>query len=285
MIRESIYFSFNDRVSTEFPIANVSLGEGLYEESMASGKSINESYPRNAFKPYLFGTQKEVKQFDFSFAFLEQYNDQMIDEVIRWLNVDDYAPLFFEANIDRVFYAMPISDINHIHNGLKEGYLTLTVRCDSAYSYSHEIITPWYDLTSEQDIIISEDFKEIDINGIEVEGSANKIRTSDMPTEQIELKNYGHYSLHPEIWMEKTHAGDIVIKNLMNNNQEFRFTNIPVGENLYIDCMNEIIETDKENTYRVDNFNDNYLEIVYGKNLLQVSQNVRIKFKYQYIFS
>lgn len=255
MIRESVYFLFDNRKSSDFAIVNVNVGSGLYEESISSSKTIHETYPRDSFKPFLFGVQKQPKQFTLSFAFLETWNDQLIDEVTRWLSVDDYKPLAFESNLDRVFYAMPVEDINLIHNGLKQGYLTLTVRCDSAYSYSHEITTPWYEL--------------------------NANSNSDL----VELDNHGHYPYFPYMWIEKIADGDIIIHNLSNKNSEFKLTNVAIGEKLFIDNMNEIIETDKEGIFNYDNFNDNYLEIVYGKNILKASKNIRIKFRYQNIFS
>lgn len=255
MIRESLYFSFNNRKSTDFPIANVSIDTGLFEESVVSSKTINEIYPRYAFKPYYFGIQKEPKQIPLSFSFLEPWNDKMIDEVIRWLNVDEYCELFFEANIDRVFYAMPISDINLIHNGLKQGYLTLTMRCDSAYSYGHYQVTPLYDLSN------------------------------NTKSRVIELLNYGHYHFYPNIEIHKIGDGDIKINNMSNGNKEFKLSNLQDGEVLQIDCMNEIIQSSLNEKNRYDDFNDEYLEIVYGKNLLNITGKCKIKFLYQYIFS
>ena len=43
MIRESLYFSFDGVKSINYPIVNVNVGDGLYEEAIASSKSINES--------------------------------------------------------------------------------------------------------------------------------------------------------------------------------------------------------------------------------------------------
>lgn len=254
MIRESLYFSFDGIKSTEFPIANIKVDEGMYSESAASSKTINESYPRGSFRPYLFGVQKQPKEFDLAFAFLEPWDDQLIDEVIRWLNVDDYRKLFFEADIDRVFYAMPVTDINVMHNGLKQGYLTLTVRCDSAYSYSHEKFTTIYNMST------------------------------DDKNHEIEIVNLGHYDMYPDIEILKVGDGNLSIFNKTNGNQKFSFTELEDGERLYVDCKNEIIETSLD-VFRYDNFNDEYLTLLYGKNLLVVEGNCYIRFRYEYIFS
>jgi phage-related protein len=248
MIRESLYFSFAGRKSTEFPIVNVNVGTGLYEESLTSTKSIIETSTANNNTPYFQRVKREPKSFPLRFAFLEPWNDDMIDEIIRWLDVDYFEPLYFSENLDRIYYAMFIDDIQQIHNGLKQGYINLNVRCNSSYSYSTNKSTNW----------LQENFIEID--------------------------NLGHTSTLPKIWIEKIEGGDITISNISNNNQEFSFKDLQDKEIIYIDCENEIIQTNIENEWRYDNFNDNYLELVYGKNLLKVEGNAKLKFEYRYKF-
>ncbi len=255
MIRESEHFFFNGRKSTDFGIINVSIGTGAYEELIASGKTISETYPRYAFKPYFHGVQKEPKEFELTFYFTETWNDRLIDEVLMWLNTDEYHKLYFSADIDRVFYAMQTNGISLIHNGLKDGYVTLTMRCDSAYSYGHRITTPVYNMVKK-------------------------------PNQIIELKNYGHYKVNPDIWIKKISQGDITISNLSNKNISTIFTDIEMDEVLSVNGQTEIIKsTNKEKEHRYDDFNDIYLELVYGINRLKISNNVEIKFNYQYIFS
>lgn len=251
MIRESLYFSFAGRKSTEFPIVNVSLGSGLYEESLTSNKSIVETKVPGNDIPYFIRTEREPKQFPLRFAFLEPWNDEMIDEIIRWLDVDFYEPMFFDQNIDRVVYAMPINTIDQIHNGLKQGYVNLTMRCDGAYSYSHDISTPYYE-------VIGKD--------------------------TIEINNLGHISTFPEIWIEKDGDGDFTIENYSNEGSLFKFENLRDGEQIYIDCLNEQIESNLPKTFRYDDFNDNYLELVYGLNNLKITGSSKVLFKYRYIY-
>lgn len=260
MIRESEYFYFAGRKSTDFGIINVNVSDGLYEEDLISNRTINEVTIPGRKKPYFIDITEEPKILQLRFAFLEKWNDKLIDEVVRWLNVDTYQPLYFEGNIDRVFYAMPVNNVAYIHNGLKEGYLNLTMRCNSSNSFSHEIITPIY-------------------NTLEL----SERQENDFPI--VNIVNRGHYSIYPEIWIEKISDGDIVIFNKTNGNQKFEFKNIEVGEKLFIDCENEIINTNKENIYRYDDFNDEYLELIYGENILSLSNNMKIKFRYRYIYA
>ncbi|WP_080845542.1 phage tail domain-containing protein [Cytobacillus gottheilii] len=252
MIKESLYFSFANRKSTDFGIYNVSITGGLFDESITAAKSVNERIVRGNPIPYFIDTTEEAVPFQLHFSFLETWNDNQIDEVIRWLNVGYYEPLSFSENIDRVFYAMPIDSIQLIHNGLKQGYLTLNMKCDSPRSYSRDKVTPLY----------------------EVRGS-----------KKVEIKNLGHYSLFPEIWINKIGDGDIEIINYSNGGRSTKFTNLKDNENLYMDCINERIETNIPDVFRHDDFNDEVLELPYGRNRLLVKGNANIKFGYRFIFT
>lgn len=53
-------------------------------------------------------------------------------------------------------------------------------------------------------------------------------------------------------------------------------------ETIYIDNENEYIETDLEDTYRYNEFNDNFLKLVRGKNILKISGKCKIKFRYYF---
>lgn len=250
MIRESLYFSYAGRKSTDFGIINISITDGLYDEQIVSNKTINEFSVRGNPKPYLVDVSTMPKQFQLRFYFEEKWNDDLIDEIIRWLNVDYYEPLFFSEDIDKIFYAMPIEGINLIHNGLKQGYLTLTMRCDSPYCYSPVFTKGWFKNQS-----------------------------------QISIYNLGHYSIYPELWIQKVGDGDLIINNLSNENREFKLVNLMDKEVVYFDCENEIIETSLSNTSRYDDFNDNFLCLPYGNNVLNISGEANLKFRFRYIYS
>ncbi|RNB52673.1 hypothetical protein EDM57_21030 [Brevibacillus gelatini] len=94
--------------------------------------------------------------------------------------------------------------------------------------------------------------------------------------------NYGDVPCKPEIWIEKIGNGDLSIINKSNNNQEFKFVDILDKELLYIDCEREHIETDINMKYRYDNFNNEYLELVTGNNLLEFVGHFKVMFRYQF---
>lgn len=97
----------------------------------------------------------------------------------------------------------------------------------------------------------------------------------------IEFVNKGDVKIRPEIWITKIGNGDISIINTSNNNKEFKFTDLVDGETVYINGDREYIESDLALTYRYDNFNDEYLELVFGSNILRVIGSAKIQFRYQ----
>ncbi|MGG1444809.1 hypothetical protein ABE354_22675 [Brevibacillus laterosporus] len=94
--------------------------------------------------------------------------------------------------------------------------------------------------------------------------------------------NNGDIPCKPEIWIEKIGDGDFSIINKSNKNLEFSFKDIKDKENLYIDCEREYIETDIYNVYRYDNFNNQYLELVRGRNILEFKGSFKVRFRYEF---
>lgn len=253
MIKESLYFSFAGRKSSEFGITSVSIQSGLFEEPFMGSRSIRESTVRGNPRPYLTEVETSPKTLTLSFFFEENYNDELLNEVTRWLNVSYYEPLFFSENLNKIFYAMPVDNISLIHNGLKQGYLDLSMRCDSPFSYSPEIVTSWKDCSKgELDII---------------------------------LENKGTELLKPIIQIKKITDGDLIIQNVSNGGIEFKFNNLNAGEELVVDCEYEEIDVNLTNTWRYDNFNGNYLSLPFGKNRLKVFGTCYLRFIYRHTYS
>ncbi|MFB0831567.1 hypothetical protein ACEU2D_18430 [Brevibacillus laterosporus] len=94
--------------------------------------------------------------------------------------------------------------------------------------------------------------------------------------------NNGDIRCKPEIWIEKIGDGDFSIINKSNGNLEFSFKDIKDREKLYIDCEREYIETDIHNVYRYDNFNNQYLELIRGRNILEFKGSFKVRFRYEF---
>ncbi len=252
MIRESEYFEFAGRRSTEFGIRNVAISDGLYQESFMANREINEVQIRGRKKRYFFDITEDPLSFQVAFYFDYGWNDELINKVSKWLKQDYYQPLSFNNNWDKVYRVMFVDSSDLIHNGLKNGYITLNVRCDSPYVYSKEKVTKWYDCTYS-------------------------------PT-TFEIMNLGHEDIYPFIYIEKIGDGDISISNLSRANSTMQLTSLEDGEKLLINGENQIIETNIPNTFRYDNSNDFYLPFYVGNNLIEVNGSCKLKFRYTYKF-
>jgi hypothetical protein len=97
----------------------------------------------------------------------------------------------------------------------------------------------------------------------------------------IEFVNDGDIDLYPEVYITKNGQGDVTITNLSNNNDKFEFKDLINGETVYVNNETQHIETDLAMVYRYANFNDNYMKLPRGANVLQVQGNCKLRFKYQ----
>lgn len=253
MIKESLYFTFDNIPSSNFNILNVSVQSGLFEESFIANRNLIETTVRGKTKPYLSEVRRDPISFQLTFYFEEYWNDQLIDDICDWLDVDYYRPLAFESNLDRVFYAIPTESLSMVHNGLKQGYVTLTMRCDSPYCYSREIE------------------KRFDF------------RLDDNLVNNFTLQNLGRLPMQPIVEIVKVGAGKVHITNLSKANSEFIMLDIADGETITIDCEKRYIESSM-GLNKYDNFNQNYLSIPYGINHFQITGACALTFKYYYTY-
>lgn len=113
----------------------------MQEEIFFPSREIVEEKVKGKDRPYFMRIETEPLQFSVSFAFEETWNDAKIREITRWLTQHDYYQELFFTNEDglgseRIFYATVVDEATLVHNCIKQGYINLTFRCDSPYSYS-----------------------------------------------------------------------------------------------------------------------------------------------------
>ncbi|MNX70414.1 Phage tail protein [compost metagenome] len=220
---------------------------GLFDEAFAPTRSINETKVKGRYNPYFQGLEYEPITLKLTFAFEDSWDDKRIREVKRWLIQDYYKPLWFNESPDEIYYCIMVDEARHLHNGLKQGYITITMRCDGPFTYSP--------------INLSKNFKVID-------------------SQVTEIENLGDVICKPEIFIKKVGNGDISIINQTNGDKVFEFKNLLDGETVYVDCENEYIETNLMNTYRYNNFNNQYISMVVGRNTLTLQGSAEIQFRY-----
>jgi phage-related protein len=154
-MKEGIDFYYDGIRSRDMGLFNVKLATDMYNEPFISDREIQEIVIRGNDKPYFQGVKRSPLVFKLEFAFDGSYDEKRIREVARWLNQDYYKPFYTTDNTERIFYCLPQSSSELIHNGLKRGYITLEMRCDSPFSYSPQYMSRTYDW-DEAPIILSE---------------------------------------------------------------------------------------------------------------------------------
>lgn len=133
-MKESTQFVFNGVSSEDMGVKLISL-DGLMTESFLPNRNIVENYFNGNDKPYFERIEKEPIEFDLTIMIEDWKSKDNLRQIARWLNIDYYKPLKFESDMDKTYQAIVIGESAINHNGLKEGYLTLTMRTDSPYAY------------------------------------------------------------------------------------------------------------------------------------------------------
>jgi phage-related protein len=253
-MKESIHFYYDGKFSKDMGVIQASVDSGLFEEQFLSNKSIRETRVKGNSKPYFQGIERDPLEFPLSMVFEHGFDDNKIRETTRWINQDYYKPFYSEENPSRILYAQYVGDPRIIHNGIKEGYVTLQMRCNDAFSYSPAYISPEYDFTINT------------VSGTE-----------------LTFVNYGDTIVKPIMEITKVGIGDVSIINHSNGGEIFEIKNLNDGEIVQIDNEREHVESDIPGVYRYDDItNDNYLTMVYGTNRLTVYGKCKIQFKCQF---
>ena len=248
---ENLDFYYNDISSQSMGLVNVRIEAGLFEESFLPSRNIEEVSIRGNDKPYFQSVKLSPLEFDLTFAFVDDYTDDKLREVARWLNQGYYKPFYFAERPDRIFYCMPNGDSKISHNGNGQGYITLKMKCDSPFGYTPQFTTATYTSTS----------------------------TTNWTT--FTFNNIGDVECYPEIYITKKGTGDVEVLN-ETTNTDFLLTSLADKENIYVDCNREIIKTDIPLTYRYDKFNDNYLFFNVGTNSIKLKGTFDIYFVYYF---
>lgn len=253
-IKDKLYFNLDGKSSKDFNLINVVLDSSMYEETLVGNRDIVETTVRGNRKPLFSGINESPIEFDLNLAFEKKYTDSNIDEIIRWLFIDYYRPLYFEGKENKIYMVMPVGDSTITHNGLNEGYITIRMRCDSPNVYSPLVTTP---------------LKTID--------------TSDGTT-TISINNDGHFIIYPEISFKKIGAGKVVIESLDDDNSIFEINGLTDQEDIYINSEKEIIETDIIGVYRYGNIVGDFPRLLMGTNRLKVTGRCAIQVRYKLIY-
>lgn len=249
-IKESLYFNYNGISCRDYNLMSVNVnGSGMFEEVFHTSRNINETKIKGNDTPLFNGIDEDSLQFELTIAFTKEYTDTDIDNIIVWLFQDNYKPLYFEDKPNKIYYCMPSGEARISHTGLKQGYLTIAMKCKSSKIYSPQQLTPLYDLS-------------VNSSGY-----------------TFSINNTGHTDIYPEISITK--IGDGVL-TFTKDGEIFEIRNLTNLEQIYINCEKEIIETDAVGISRYDDVIGDYFDMMLkrGSNSIKVDGTCKVQFRY-----
>lgn len=249
-IREKIRFNYDGIWSDTRNLKSVTLDNSMYTDILVASREIKETESRGNGKPLFQGVTTSPLEFEMTIAFEDRFTDSDIEDIIEWLFPDYYKPLYFESKEDRIFMAMPVSDSSLVHNGLKQGYFTIVMRCDSSYLYSPTILTETYTITPSSPL-------------------------------ELTIDNDGHYVVYPEFSLYINNSGHIEIISLDDDGDIFEIRDLVKGEDIYLNSEKEIIETDAIGVYRYDNLIGDFPRLKKGRNRFKISGDCTIQVRYK----
>lgn len=247
-IKDKLYFNYDGVESKSFKLTSVGLGSGLYEEDFIAPRTIEETKPSGRDTSIFHGVSEEDRVFDLNLAFDDGFTEAKLNSISEWIFKDYYRPLYFEGRNDRVMFAMMTGDSKIVHNGLEQGYFTVSVKTNSPYIYS--------------------DIKTKKFNR----------------SKSVSIVNNGHKVTYPMFKIKKIGDGDLTIDV---SGYKVRIINLKNGETLSIDTMREKITTDLIGQYRYDNVTIGEigdLALEKGTQTYKVTGEAEIECNYREIF-
>lgn len=208
---------------------------------------------------------------------------------MRWIDLynggyGEYISDIYDISSDFDSYLDTLS-FNYTNN---EGTIDIEVR----FSYDSTTWQDWIKINDVSYIPFFED-EDIDLSNLRFQykvilnntGGGSKAVFNYLKFDLvgvIRIINIGDLVCKPEIWIRKTVGdGDIKITNeTLGTTMEF--TDIFNGEEIYIDCENEDIISDRELTYRIDNHNGVFLELDTGENLISGEGDFELDIRYEF---
>lgn len=250
-IRDQIHFSYAGKKSSDYGLYNINLEGGMVHDVFVSPRTIGEIPIRGKDKPYFQEVKREPLTFSVSFSIGEPKDFVNLQNIAKWLcGQEYYQPLFFAPEIHKIYYALFVEDSELIHTTMDSGYINLTARTNAPYAFSPIFITREYSFAG---------------------------------TENIIIKNAGQLPIYPEVYV--TMPGDaspgFSINNLTDENTGFSFSQLANGEQLYINCEKQFIETSEHNTYRYNNMLGDFIRLLPGNNRLKLQGYTSMYFRYQ----
>jgi phage-related protein len=252
-MKENLSFFFNNESSDNMGLTNVNIEGGMLTERLLATRELSEEIIRGRTKSYFLSVEQKPFEFTMAFAFLNNFTNEDLRRVARWLNVEYYKEFYFIDNPSFRFFVMPVTESMIVHNGLNQGYITITMRTNDAFAYSEEFLTEEFDLSTNTDLGTS-----------------------------IKIENLGDMPIAYEMWIKKVGDGDITIRNIDFGDDEFKIVNLHDIEEVYVNHEREDIVSNFPNLYHFDDVQTDYMKLPVGMNTLLVLGTCKIQFRYRF---
>lgn len=249
-------FTFNGRRSSDYGLCIVSIGGNSTQTSPFGVERTVEEEQTNSYIPNYKGVKYTTPTLDISLTKVRNgnptpFNSQELFDINQWLmGSNEYLPFVSDDNKDVIYYVM-FTKGSKYENGLREGYLNLTMKlnCGSAFStISH-----------------------------------HQYRVQESKVVEIYNKSNVDKYIYPDIEFQLLgDSQNITITNLTLG-EEMSFTNLP--KESHIMCYNDGLKSlvcmnDKEYNVRPQ-FNKKWLRLMYGKNLIRIDSECKIDISLQ----
>ncbi len=251
MIRSSEYFRYDGRNSDDFNILNINITSGMVEESFMASREIKTTEIRGRVEPYFQEVRLEPISFSLELGYDGTFTETDLKEIRMWLSQPYYKELIFSDELDQRYFAILNSDIKITHTTNNQGYISCEFLCNSPYKYSPVMVKEYYVTT---------------------------------PVINLEIFNNGDLICYPKITFKTYSSGTYTIINQTDGGTAFTFTTLADDETIQVWNKEKMISTDLADTYRYSNFNQNWLRLLMGKNVLSLNSAGYIKIEYEEMY-
>lgn len=255
-----LFFEFDGKKSTEFPIYVVRINSGMFENPIGGSKQMNyDKVPYND-DIYYYNTELETMKFSIVISPLDKiWTEDLKYQLFGWLGSRQPKPFRTSEFTDKLCYCICTNALNITMNHLKQGYVELEFEATTPYWLSDKIEIN-YDLTN---INIPFTFN---IDAVFNVRDPKSNQFYYYPILEFELVN---------------NSTSFTIQNLSDGGRITSFTGLSQQEYLRINNKLQQIES-STGQYRLKNFNKNWFRLVRGRNVLKVSEKCKFKITCQY---
>lgn len=249
----SEYFSFDGKNSLEMGYYSVRVGTVEAKQELLGDRKIKASSFGN--KTFNYINSVETSPIEFTLQIIptkdRQWTTEMFSNVCDWLIQDEYKPFISEDDPSKVLYA--IAQNNTDWKGVMlYGYIEIEFVTNAYHAWTKPKVVE-YSIDGNQTIFVDN------------------------------LKNVGDRIYSPVISITKTkEAGDISICNQSHDGKTTLLTKINKDEHFVMNNEFHLFQSDTPKNYYGENFNGVWLDLVQGRNKLEITGDCTLEFRFQF---